>query len=251
MKKIFAMVAIAMMCIGTASAQNDFKGIVKYSVASSGEVPMDIPAEVSTFELKVMGQKVYADQIAASLLGGGMSQCMIIDGNKVTNAMDFSQFLAYIASAGESLATYTGDGKMLVSDEATQQEIDSLTIPVTEGFYLEYVDGQTEKIAGREAKLVRMHTFGEEGEENIIEIWYDETMGPANNFILYGVKGMPLRLTQNMGEGKALTITATEVVKGKVKEVDFLLPSGFKAVTEEELKTFFTELQEVMQYLQE
>ncbi len=251
MKKLFAMVAAAILFLGTASAQNDFKGIVKYSVASSGEVPMDIPAELSTFELKVMGQQVYADQIAASLLGGGMSQCMIVDGNKVTNAMDFSQFLAYIASAGESLATYTGDGKMLMKHEYTQQDIDSLTIPVTEGFYLEYVDGQTEKIAGRDAKLVRMHTFGEEGEENIIDIWYDETMGPANNFILYGIKGMPMKLTQSMGEGKALTITATEVVKGKVKDVDFLLPSGFKTVSDEEMKTFFEELQEVMQYLQE
>ncbi len=251
MKKFFAMVAVALVCIGTASAQNDFKGIVKYSVASSGEMAMDIPAELSSFELKVMGDKVYADQIAASILGGGMAQCMIVEGNKVTQAMDFSQFLAYIASAGESLATYTGDGKMLMQHEYTQQDIDSLTIPCTEGFYLEYVDGKTEKIAGRDAKLVRMHTFNDEGAENVIDIWYDETMGPANNFILYGVKGMPLRLTQNMGDGQALTITATEVTKGKVKEVDFLLPSGFKAVSDEEMKTFFSELQEVMQYLQE
>ena len=62
---------------------------------------------------------------------------------------------------------------------------------------------------------------------------------------------MPLQCTVEAGEGKAITYTATEVVKGKVKEADFLLPDGYDTLSEEELETLGTQLQEELELLQE
>lgn len=253
MKKFMTIVAAALLFAGAgnANAQNDFKGVVKYSVTSSGEMAIDIPAEMAEFELKVMGDKVYANEKAAALFGGGLVKSMTIDGLTMTSASDYSQILAYIAQAGEEMATYKGDGKMIYSQTYTQQDVDSLTIPCTEGFYIEYIDGQTKTIAGNTAKLAHLHMFGEDGEDHPIDVWYDESMGPKNNFLFYGIKGMPLEITLPQGEKKAITFTATEIKSGKVKDVDFLMPDGYKTTTKEEMSTFASELQEVMKYLQD
>ncbi len=252
MKKIlfFVTVALISMGIGNVYAQNDFKGIVKYTIKSSGEMTVDIPADAS-FELRVMDDMMYANDQACQYFQGPFCKSLTVNGLQVTTAEDYSQLLTYIDAQGESLATYTGDGKMIVSQTFTQQDVDSLTIPVTEGFYIEYIDGQTKEVAGRTAKLAKMHMFDDDGTDHPMEIWYDETMGPKYNFFLYGIKGMPMEFTQNLGEGKAITICAVEVKKGKVKEVDFLMPDGFKAVSDEERKTFASELQEVMKYMQD
>ena len=69
--------------------------------------------------------------------------------------------------------------------------------------------------------------------------------------ILGNIKGFPLVFTQELGEGRAITYTATEIVKGKVKETEMLLPAGYKDATEEEFKNFMTELQEAASLLEE
>ena len=48
----------------------------------------------------------------------------------------------------------------------------------------------------------------------------------------------------------AITFTATEVVKGKVKEADFLLPDGYETLSDEELETLGTEIQDELELLQ-
>lgn len=252
MKKILCLVATALigMGIGNVCAQNDFKGIVKYTIKSSGEIAVEVPADAS-FELLVKEDMMSANDQACQYFQGPFCKYMIVNGLKVTTANDYSQLLAYLNAQGESLATYTGDGKMIVNRTFTQDDVDSLTIPCTEGFYIEYVDGQTKEVAGRTTKLAKMHMFDDEGKDHVMQIWYDETMGPKYNFFLYGIKGMPMEFTQVLGEGKAITISATEVKKGKVKDVDFLMPDGYKAVTHEEMQTFSSELQEVMKYLQD
>lgn len=252
MKKILCLVVMALigMSMSNIHAQNDFKGIIKYTIKSSGEMTVDIPADAS-FELRVMGEMMYANDQACQYLQGPFCKSLTVNGLKVTTANDYSQLLAYISAQGESLATYTGDGKMIINQTFTQNDVDSLTIPCTEGFYIEYVDGQNKEVADRTAKLAKLHMFDEEGKDHVMQIWYDETMGPKYNFFLYGIKGMPLEFTQSLSEGKAITISAVEVKKGKVKDVDFLMPDGYKVVTDEEMETFVSELQEVMKYLQD
>jgi hypothetical protein len=253
MKKIMTFVAAAFLCAGfvNVNAQNDFKGTIKYSVTSSGSMAVEIPADMAEFELKVMDNKVYANDKASRLFGGMMVKSMVVDGLKVTTASDYSQLLAYIAQSGEQMATYKGDGKIIFTHTYTKNDVDSLTIPCTEGFYIEYVKDQTKEIAGRSTKLAHMHMFGEDGTDNVINVWYDETMGPQNNFLFYGIKGMPMEITLPQGENKAITLTASDIKTGKVKDVDFLMPDGFTTMSQDDMKTFGNELQEVMKYLQD
>ena len=56
--------------------------------------------------------------------------------------------------------------------------------------------------------------------------------------------------SRDQGEGRAITYTATEIVKGKVKEADFLLPDGYDTLSEEELNTLGEELNEAIELLQ-
>ena len=62
---------------------------------------------------------------------------------------------------------------------------------------------------------------------------------------------MPLKCTMELSEGRALTYTATEIVKGKVKEADFLLPDGYEVLSEEELETLGNEIKDGMELLQD
>lgn len=244
-----AALAVVMIASLSVNAQNKFKGIVKYTVSSTGEVAVQIPEQAATAEIKVMGDMLYTS--SALFTNSPMVNSIIQRGNTTTTYQDLTMLLAYLASENVSLTSYSGDGKIFVRQTYTQEQIDSITIPVTEGYYIEYVAGQSQKIAGYNASLARIHMFDEEGADHTLDIWYTDEMGPAVNFLLNGVKGMPLQFTQDMGEGRAITVTATEVVKGKVKDVDFLAPSGYKEMDSETMKAFNEELMEELKALQE
>ena len=75
-------------------------------------------------------------------------------------------------------------------------------------------------------------------------MWYAKNIGPTYNVLFEGIKGMPLEFTMDLGEGRAITCTATEVVSGKVKEADFLFPDGYKKPSKEDLEAFSTDMQD-------
>lgn len=228
-------VAAAMLLMMGANAQNTFKGTVKYKIESTGEVAFQIPEEQSTVEVKVFGEQ--------AKMGNTVQ-----NGRKVTQCVDYSMYVLGLKSQFDvELESDWGDAKFMFKNEVTQNEIDSLTIPVTEGYYFEYVAGETKTVADRTAKKAVLHVFDDEGTDHPIEFWYDPTIGPSNNFLFNGIAGMPLQFTQNAGEGRAITYTAVEVKEGKVKEADLLLPAGYKEVSTEEYKTFMTELKDAME----
>lgn|SRR5574344_386223 len=249
MKRFFTFAAVAVLTLSTLSlnAQNKFKGIIKYNVTSTGEVAMQIPPEVATPEVKVMGEQV----ITTSPVFTNGSSTAMVNGNTSYTFLDLSQALEYLKANDITLNSYSGDGKIYLKHTYTQLDVDSLTIPVKEGFYIEYVAGQTKKIAGYETKLARLHTFDEEGTDHPVEMWYSDEMGPQVNFLFNGVKGLPLEYTINMDGGKAYTITAAEVVKGKVKDVDFLMPAGFNLMETNAFSAFMEEFQEEVKFLRE
>lgn len=240
MKKI-AILATILLTVATLSvqAQNKFRGIVKYKLESTGSTSFQIPAEQSTAELKV-----YDDQ----LLMGSQVQ----NGYTVTANADYSMYIQYLAANDIELETYRGDAKFLIRSKHSKAEADSLSIPDNEPghFYFEYVDGETQPMVGMTAKKAILHVFDEDsGEDNPITFWYTDEIGPEYNFLFNGIKGVPLKFEQQLGDGKAVTYTCTEIVKGKVKDVDMLLPAGFKEASEEELKNFMKELQEAVELL--
>jgi len=247
MKKILVIAALAVLSLGSIMAQNKFNANIIYKVTSTGEVSFQVPEQIATAELKVLNEKVFT---SSSLFFGGnpFTSNVLIDGHKQYTCMDLSQLMMYFSSQDIEL-DYQGSSKILVSHEFTQTDIDSLTIPVTEGFYIEYVDGETKTIAGMTAKKSVIHVFDENGDDNPMVIWYSDEMGPDVNFLFNGVKGVALEYSMNLGEGRQITLTANEIKKGKVKEVDMLLPSGYEKISTEEFTKLFEQINEELRYL--
>ncbi len=248
MKKAFVLAAAVLLGMGTMMAQNSFKGIVKYKIESTGTVAMTIPEEVANAEIKVDGENLYTK--SPIFLGQG-AECVLVNGLQTTSCMDLSQLLGYLRAQGSEF-TYEGTGKIIVKNKSEESDFDSLDIEDKEPghFYYEYVDGETKEIAGQKAYKMIRHMYDEEGVDHPMVMWYSKEIGPKINVLFSGIKGMPLECTMDAGEGKALTYTATEIVKGKVKEADFLLPDGYETLGDEELKELFEQLQEEIELLQ-
>ena len=248
MKKIIVIAAIAVLSVGSVFAQNSFKGTIVYTATSTGEENFQIPAEYATAEVKVFDDKVLTSSVLFT--NSPMTNSVLIDGLKQYMCMDLSMIFMYLEQNDVEL-DYKGSSKILVSHEYTKNDVDSLTIPVTEGFYIEYVAGETKSVAGVTAKKAIIHAFGDDGEDHPTVIWYDDTMGPAVNFLFNGIRGVALEYAINLGEGRQITLTASEIKKGKVKEVDMLLPSGYETISQEEMNSLFKQISEEMQYLQD
>ncbi len=249
MKKIFAFAAVLLMAGGLSFAQNSFKGIVKYKVESTGQVAMTIPEEAATADIKVDGDNLFTK--SAIFMNAMGQECVLVNNLRYTSCMNLSQLIGYLRSQGSEF-TYQGDGKLLIKNEYKESDFDSVTIPDTEPghFYYEYVDGETQTIAGMNAKKVIRHRYDDEGADHPMVMWYSDEMGPKINVLFDGIKGMPLQCTVDAGEGRAITYTATEVVKGKVKEADFLLPDGYETLSDDDLKELFEQIQEEIELLQ-
>ena len=250
MRKVIIAMAAMLLSFGAMQAQNTFKGIIKYKVESTGEVAFQIPAEAATAEIKVNGDRCYTK--SAIFMSSPFSEDILVQGLTVSQCMNFSQLLGYLKSNGSEF-TYQGDGKLLIKQTQKKESLDSLTIVDTEAghFYYEYVDGETQTIAGRTAKKVIKHYFDEVGEDHPVVMWYTDEIGPEYNVLFEGIKGMPMMCSVELGEGKAITYTAVEVVNGKVKDADFLLPMGFEELSEDDLKVLMEEIQEEMELLRE
>ena len=248
MKKILTLAAAVLMTLSGAVAQNTFKGVVKYTVESTGEVSFDIPAEVRQAEIKVSGD----DMFTKSGIFTQGSDAILVQGLKQTQCVDYSMYLNALRAEGFEF-TYQGDGKLLVKGEAKPSDFDSLDIPDTEPghFYYEYVPSETKEIAGMTAKKMVRHMYDDEGVDHPMTMWYSDEIGPKINLLFGGIKGMPLECTMDAGEGRAITYTAVEIVKGKVKEADFLLPAGYESLSEEEMKVLGEELNEAIELMRE
>jgi hypothetical protein len=237
MKKLLIAVSVMLLTMGAASAQNSFRGIVKYQLESTGKVDVKIPAEQSIVEVKVYDNQIRLGQTTQN-------------GFKVAQAADFSPYISYLAANGIDLETYTGDGKFLIRDGTAKEKRDSGYIVDKEPghYYYENVD-ETQEMLGYTAHKLIMHRYDEEGNDNPAICWYTTEIGPEYCLVLGAIKGFPLVYTQELGEGRAITYTATEIVKGKVKETDMLLPAGYKDASGEEFETFQREMQEAFELL--
>ena len=238
MKKIIVAAAMMLLAMSAVTAQNNFRGIVKFKVESTGKVDVQLKPEQTLFEIKVYDNKLMVNQT-------------IQNGLKTIAATDLSPIIGYLAANGIELETYTGDGKILIRDEANVDSLKSIEVKDEEPghFYYEYVN-ETQEMLGYTAKKLIVHSFDEEGQDNPSTCWYTTEIGPEYCLLLGQVKGFPLVYTQIGSEGRAITYTATEVVKGKVKETEFFPPAGYKDMSEEELEALGEEIQNAAELLE-
>ncbi|MBO4600179.1 MAG: hypothetical protein J5641_05525 [Bacteroidales bacterium] len=238
MKKIFVAALFLLLTMNVVTAQNSFRGIVKFKLESTGKVDVQIKPEQSTFEIKVYDNK---------LMVGNTIQ----NGLKTISAQDLSPIISYLAANGIELETYQGDGKVIIRDETSVDSLKSIEIKDEEPghFYYEYVD-ETQEMLGYTAKKLIVHSFNDEGQDNPSVCWYTTEIGPEYCLLLGQVKGFPLVYTQIGSEGRAITYTATEVVKGKVKEAEFFPPAGYKDISQEDLEALGEEIQNAAELLE-
>lgn len=248
MKKLLVFAATALLLVASASAQNKFRGSVIYKATSVGEKAFKIPDEMATIAVKVFDDKVITS--AALMTGSPMVNCMIVDGHKSMSCWDFSMLMTAFTQYEIELE-YSGPSKVFLKNEISQKDIDSLTIPCTEGMYIEYVDGEKRTIAGVEAKKAVLHVFDAEGVERKNVVWYSDEMGPDVNLLFNGIRGMALEYTMNIGDGVEILVSATEIKKGKVKEVDMLIPEGFVEIPVDDFKDLMQEISDALSEMQE
>ena len=233
--------ALVAFAVSVLVAQNKFVGIVTYSLESVGEV--DVPLQNKSFQIFVYQNKAY--------LGNEQAK-QIVNGRKMYMIMDLSQYISYFQSNDVWESEYEGSGKIIVTHEMTQEELDSITIPDTKGMYIEYVGGETREIQGFKAQKAKYHIFNEEGVDKGFDVWYTTEIGPEYDFVLCtGLKGFPLEFVQSSGDGKAVQYKVSELTKGKVKDTDFMLPDGYDMLTEEAFSALMKNIKEAQELLSE
>ena len=233
--------ALVAFAVSVLVAQNKFVGIVTYSLESVGEV--DVPLQNKSFQIFVYQNKAY--------LGNEQSK-QIVNGRKMYMIMDLSQYISYFQSNDVWESEYEGSGKIIVTHEMTQEELDSITIPDTKGMYIEYVGGETREIQGFKAQKAKYHIFNEEGVDKGFDVWYTTEIGPEYDFVLCtGLKGFPLEFVQSSGDGKAVQYKVSELTKGKVKDTDFMLPDGYDMLDEEAFSALMKNINEAQELLSE
>jgi len=249
MKKVLTLAAAMLVTVGGLMAQNTFKGVVKYKVESTGKVSVDLPEEVRNAEIKVSGDDMFTK---SPIFCSGMTEAVLVQNLTSTSCQNLSMYLNYFRSQDFEF-TYQGSGKILVKSTAKASDFDSVDIVDTEPghFYYEYVPSETKPIAGFTAKKMIRHAYDDEGVDHPMTMWYSDEIGPKINILFGGIKGMPLECTMEVGEDRAITYTATEIVSGKVKEADFLLPDGYETLSEEEMETLGNELNDAIELMQE
>ena len=239
MKKILIAAMVLLMTFGAVNAQNNFRGIVKYKLSSTGKVDVSLKPEQTSVEMKVYDNRL-------------MIGTTVQNGLKTIAATDLSQIIAYLAANDIELDSYSGDGKILVRDEANIDTLKSIETKDEEPghYYYEYVN-ETQEMLGYTAKKLVVHSFDEEGNDNPSICWYTTEIGPEYCLLLGNVKGLPLVYVQNGEGGRQVTYTAYEVVKGKVKEAEFLPPAGYQDLSEEEMEALGKELQDAFELLED
>jgi hypothetical protein len=205
----------------SAQTPKSFKGIITYSMSYSGGDAATIAQQPKISTTYVMDNKK-----KSCVSVGEASLSSITDGDKKEVIILFEQ------------PGFKGYFKM---DKA---EIDAdMTDKGT--IEIKYLD-ETRTIAGYSCKKALCINKKTDGKSDTTVVFYTEDLGgDATNFgdnQLNGLKGFPLEIVSTE-HGIKVTVTATEIKKGKVKDTDFLIPADFTELTGEmrtQLKTMIT-----------
>lgn len=230
MKKLSSVVVMALILgFVLTSATNSitkkkkgWKGTITYSISYSGEgiTPAMVANAPKSTKVKVMGNKTSAE---------------IVNGPMVLTIIQNPEFNSFY-----QLIEF-GDKKYAVKKSLDEINADSLRKYDTE---IDLVN-ETKIIAGYECKKAVV-TFiprdTADGEEQIFNFYYSTDLGDANTNSDSEFSEIPGLLLEYYNlQGNLITkFVATNVKKGGVKETDFLIPTDYKVLTEEELQKEFS-----------
>ena len=221
MKKVIAVLVVVAVCM-TASyrsfAQKYFAGTVTFEIKYEGDIDPQkhVPSEIT--------YTIFENKMKRTDSGSGLSRVIIQDGDAVT--------ITYLFDV-------LGYGRIgrLASKEEILKDRDKV-----KRSYVERTDSKT--ICGIECKGydVTVVFIDEEEEEEDYEkinfiVYTTKEIGKDDNINIFenpGLSGYPL-YQEIEKKGVKTIVQAKEVKKGKVKAVDFLVPSDYRiSKTDEE-----------------
>jgi GLPGLI family protein len=224
MKRIIFSVSVALIALMVLTSvtlkekkSKQFRGTVSYAISYEGDAVPDVQKAKLP---KTISIKMYDGMSKYDLAMGGVSQTII---ENPTTGKRIS-----LIEYGLKKAAYVEIINKAKEDSAVQ--------------YTTQIDysSDTKMIAGylcKKASVTFVPKAGVEDEERTYNVYYSEELSDSteNSDGPYaGINGMLLEFYQ-VAPGFASKYEATEVIKGKVKDLDFLLPSDFTEFTDPEL----------------
>lgn len=209
---------------GNVSAQKkgkSFRGIVTYELKYSGE---DItPAQQAQLP-KEQIVKIWDNKTLQEQKYGPVTI------TEITNGEEGSKTTMYDLSMVMAKKIYVKTTKSEIEEKLNEKKENLPVINYTE---------ETKAIAGIKAQKAEVSFKDEEsGEITKVSVYFSEELGGEDlNYgdTFHGLKGFPLEFELNMGKVK-VQANAKSIVKGKVKESEFLIPTDYQQITKEELQ---------------
>lgn len=207
---IVVLLFFSVIGLSSFAQQGKFKGIIKYTLTWEGEVPAGVP---TSMEVKVYEEKSYFNNILSMF---GEPTITNAEAKLSYSLFDFSQ----VPIEGAT-------GKWYVRTKLEDDDIAKNKYEMT---------SETKEIAGRNARKVNVTFSKEDGIEVKESIWVCDEIGPSMDVVFYpGLKGMPFEFPVDADKFKII-FTASEIIEGKVKETDMLIPTGYQEQSQEEFK---------------
>jgi GLPGLI family protein len=204
-------VALLFACSITVNAQKKFRGIIVSQLSYSGVDPSMI-----AMMPKVETVMIY-DNLSKEVTDYGMAKIeKIINGDTKTI----------------TILTDSPDGKKYIKlTDAEAKQMNELQKDVTINY-----TSDTKTIAGLNCKKAIINYKNEDGAAIADTVFYTEELGGAELNIggsYDGLKGFPVEYKVKVAE-MTISVTVTEIKKGKVKDTDFLIPSDYVEMSAEE-----------------
>ncbi len=204
------------------SAQKDkkpFNGIITYSLSYEGDIDPATLAQIP----KEMSTMISGNKSKTVNNNSGFNMIIIKDGDKklIITLMDISMISKKIMVKSTS--------------DDIKKELDKQPVPT-----IKLID-ETKDIAGYKCKKGEMITKDEEGKEITSVFYYTEDLETGDkNFDtpFRDVKGTLMEFEQSAGK-YTVKSTVSKVKKQKISDNEFLIPSGYEEMTQEQLQNMF------------
>lgn len=212
MKKVMIAAILWMAAMPVVLAQKGFEGTVVFGIEYK-----DLPAEMAAFEsmlpdetiIKIKGDNTRTEQS----LGMGMKQVTIFDTKK-------NQGTLLLDMMGKKTAVEMSSDQM---DKQRGEKAKELEI--------QYVDGETKKIADYNCKKAIIKA--NEGID--LEVYYTEDLPSNASREFKGLKGFPLQYTIASGPMK-MELIAKSVKQESIDKTLFVIPDGYDKQTFDEFQ---------------
>jgi|AntAceMinimDraft_17_1070374.scaffolds.fasta_scaffold04229_3 GLPGLI family protein len=200
-------------------SKKSFKGIITYNITYKGDIdPATLAQQPKEVTIKILGNKQKME-----IISGPAVITTIRDGDK-------KHSIVLVDIMGQKYA-------VKLEQKDIEEELEENPKPT-----INYLD-ETKTIAGYTCKKAEVITKEEDTEEESkLVVYYSEDIGVSAD-INYGsqfngLKGFPLEYVTTSNDME-ITFSAGKIEKKKIKDTEFLIPSDFKEVTQDELQEMF------------